>query len=163
GQRTGEAGGRRFGGGVDGEAAIAGRGDDGGDVDDASGPVGHHVAAHLFGQDDRRQHVQTDQRLYFGIAHGGQQPFGTDSGIVDESVDRAEGVPQALHEGGNLLDPDEIERHEMQAGRSGPADGPFQILARATRGRDHVVVAGGGEPARNRKPDAAAAAGDEGV
>ncbi len=121
------------------------------------------MAHHVFGQNDRRQHVQTDQRLDLGIAHVGQQSFGADPGIVDKAVDRAEGVAQFLHEGGNLVCLAEIERPEVQAVRARLADGPFQILALAARDRDHLVVAGCDEPARNRKPDAAAAAGDENV
>jgi hypothetical protein len=92
-------------------------------LDAAPGAVGHHMAHHVFGQNDRRQHVQTDQRLDLGIAHIGQQPFGADSGVVDEAVDRAEGVAQFLHEGGNLVGLAEIERPEVQAIRSRLADG----------------------------------------
>jgi hypothetical protein len=132
-------------------------------LDAAPGAVGHHMAHHVFGQNDRRQHVQTDQRLDLGIAHIGQQPFGADSGVVDEAVDRAEGVAQFRHEGGNLsVWP---RSNALKCRQSAPVSrmGACQILALAARDRDHVVVAGGGEPARNRKPDAAAAVGDEDV
>jgi hypothetical protein len=62
-----------------------------------------------------------------------------------------------------LVDPAEIERPEVEAVRSCLADSSCKILALAARDRDHVVVVGCGKPARNRKPDATAAASDEDI
>ena len=47
------------------------------------------ICAHdVFGENDRRQHVELHQRLDLGIVHGREQAVGADAGIVDEAVDR---------------------------------------------------------------------------
>ena len=112
GQRSGEADQRRFRGAVDREAAVAGEADNRRDVDDAAAAVGQHVADHVLGQDDGRQHVQANQPLDVGVGHERQRAVRAQRGVVDEPVDRAELGSQLLDELPESAHVLEIERRE---------------------------------------------------
>ena len=61
-QRAGKSDHRSFGGRIGGKPAIAGKPDDGGDVDDAAHAFRHHRAHNVLGEHDRRQRIETHNR-----------------------------------------------------------------------------------------------------
>src|SRR6185437_2555465 len=88
--------------------------------------------------------------------------LGANAGIVDEAIDRAELLAHGLHEGRQLFNDTEVALAEMQIALLGLADRRAQLFAFAPCHCDHVE-AGRSQLLRDRKPDAAAGAGDEGV
>lgn len=108
------------------------------------------------------KYVQANQGLDIGIVHGRQQAVGTDPGIVDEAVDRAEFVAHRFCEDRDRICHRKVGGAEMQASL-GFADGSRKLVALAARDGDHIIFAGRGEPARNGMADTAAAAGDDDV
>ena len=79
---------------IDRQAAIAGRGDDRADIDDAPLARRHHAAHDIFGQHDRRHGVQPDQLFDLGIVHVGEQALRAQRGVVDQAV---KGAVLGLH------------------------------------------------------------------
>jgi hypothetical protein len=132
--------------------------------DAAAGAIRHHVAHDVFGEDDRRQHVEAHQRLDLAVVHRREQAFCAKAGIVDEAVDRAEFVAQAFDEGGNGIDVAEIEGAKRNAAAAfrRSHDCFAQIVAFATRDRDDLI-ASTRKPLRDRKPDTAATACQEDI
>ena len=129
----------------------------------APSSLGHHAAHDIFGQHDRRERVEPQQRLDVGVRHVRQQPSGSDAGVVDEAIDRPAPLLETAHEGGNGGDVGQIERLEMQ--RAGAADfrrGLGERLARLAGDADHAIALAR-QPLRDGEADAAARAGDEHV
>ena len=87
-QRTREADQRGLGRAVYRQAAVAGRGDDRGDVDDPAFALRHHGPQDVLRQHDGRDGVEMDQPLNFLIAHVGQDAARAQSRIVDQAVQR---------------------------------------------------------------------------
>ena len=96
---------------------------------------------------------------------GGEQSLGADPGIVDEAVDRAEFVAQALDESRNGVGLAQVESPEVKTAAvllDDDADGVAQGVAFAARHRDHII-AGHSQPLRDGKADAAASTGDHDI
>ncbi len=160
-QRPGETDHRGFGRAVDGEPAEAGEGDDRSHVDDAAAAPGHHGANQMLGQHDRGHGVEPHQFLDLRCRHGGEDAAGSVGGIVDQPVDAAERLAQALGEIRDPVDVAEVERHEMQHWRARiDRVGEFgEFLARAPRDGDHFIT-GAGQLPGDAEAQPAAAAGD---
>lgn len=98
GEGFGELADAAFGCGVRRHGDSALKGEEGGDVDDLTGPAGEHVTACVLGEAEDTGEIDVDEGLpvFFGVVDGRRAANG--AGVVDKDVNGAEVLDGVFHE-----------------------------------------------------------------